>query len=194
MRGFLFFLVVIMVPFASAHQPQEGTLRVTFGPYLHRTYVPPSYDVTMSTNLGLGILVEADIDNNGGVEMGLFYMEKSYHQNYHGTEIVEAIKRIHIPIGYRHWWNDRISTGVGFYSSYSIGEPRPMDTPLGPPDFNSAARRATKYGFDLSMIWDFFTVAEYALVLDARLSLALDSKSGEHSSHYGLMCGLKFPL
>lgn len=194
-RKLLILLFIVMSPAVSlAHQPEEGKLMLTVGPHVHRTFVPPEYHITMTTNVGFGVLVEGDIDENGGLEVGLFYMKKSYHQNYHGTEFVESIKRIHIPVGYRHWWTTKFSSGLSFYSAYSIGDPRPLDVSQVPPGFQSAARKATKYGFDISMLWEVANLKDYTVVVDGRLSLALAPRSGEHSSHYGVMCGLKLPL
>lgn len=177
---------------APAHQPQEGLLHLSVGPYLYQTYVPPHYNTHIPMGLGFGLLVEGDVDKNGGIEMGLFYMRKAYFQALEDGPLVERVRRVHIPFGYRHWWSQRFSTGLSFYSSYSMGDPEPY---LGSrKNGTSAAHRATKYGLDVSLLWDLAIWEDYTLIVDARLSLDFGSRGGEHSRHYGVLSGLKIKL
>ncbi len=176
---------------AWAHTPEDGAIWVTTGPYLHQTYVPSHYGATLPADLGYGVLVEGDIDKNGGIEVGIIFMRKSYFQA--GTPTFsERVRRLHIPLGYRHWWTSRWSTGLSLFSSYSMGDPEPYGT-MEAQD-SSAARRATQYGLDASVIWDVAIWKDYTLSLDGRLSIALDPKQGERSSHYGVLAGIKFKL
>ena len=190
MRRILALTLLLYLSKAQGHLPEEGAIWLTAGPYVHQTFVPAHHKASMPVGLGYGVLVEGDIDKNGGIEMGLFYMRKSYFQA--GTPpITERIRRIHIPLGYRHWWSSRWSTGLSLYSSYSIGDPKPYGSLL---TGASAARRATQYGLDASVLWDFAIWQDYTLCLDARFSFALDPKQGERSNHYGVLAGVKFQL
>src|SRR5690349_14292659 len=89
-------------PSANAHVPEEGKISGVLGPYIYRTnYGEASPSVDSPVLGGAGLLVEGDVDKNGGLEVGLFYMHKLYIRRIDSQYESEKIKIMYITMGYR---------------------------------------------------------------------------------------------
>lgn len=142
-------------------------------------------------------MLEGDIDKNGGAEISISYLQKVYATRKYGVVNMEKMKRIHITMGYRHWFNSKFSAGLAFFSAYSVGQGSVIHTdyPEGlRPD--SSAKDITEYGFDFSLQhepWSWSN-GKYAVILDARYSMALTSKAKEDGNHFGLLAAFKYEV
>lgn len=181
---------------SNAHQPEKGKVMASFGPYLYRTHVPSSYGTNPALLGGFGLLAEGDVDYNGGIEIGLFYMHKEYYRRDGALLFAEKSKRIHINMGYRHWFNKAVSASLGFYSAYSMGDPERVhsDYNLKSEEPDTSAEDTTEYGFDASVLFDVMQTEHWSLFFDARYSHSVTSKINEEAHHYGIMVGCKLPV
>ncbi len=184
---------VFALPFlAWAHVPREGDVRAAIGPFWYKTDLR-DHSFDSPTQGGLGIIVEGDVDHNGGVEIGAFYNRQLFSIQKDGKELSEYGKRMYITMGYRHWFNTYISSAVAFFSSYAMGESQIIKS-----DFaqnaqpKTSASDVTEYGFDFSFQYEPLSRDRLALVVDARYSLSLTSKPGEASNFFGLFVAFKY--
>lgn len=177
---------------ATAHTPQEGDIWATLGPWFHRTNTSESI-ANHSPYTGGGVVVEGDVDYNGGVEIAMLYNDKLYVRKRGQDEVAERIKRMHITTGYRHWFKPWASAGLAVVSSYSMGDPKVVvdDRPSGEA-LSTTARDVTEYGMDLSLQWEIIGGENLALVADARYFFSLTHKSHEAADVYGVLLGLKY--
>ncbi len=188
------FLALALALFFSltvfAHAPKTGTVYGTFGPYLYHTPAP-----THSPLLGgVALIAEGDVDKNGGVEIGLFYLHKPYFREKRGAFLVEKMKRMDITLGYRHWVSDRFSAALAFSTAYSMGDAQEIRKDAGlPTDFSTTASKITEYGVNLSLLSELHRFKNGdALTLDARYTYPLNGKSGERNDVVGAVIGVKF--
>ena len=176
-----------------AHQPQEGKVLGTIGPFFSQTHAIHSQDVTNSPpSLGFGVLGEGDLSSMGGIEIGLFYSFKTYERVFGASHLVERVHKVEVPVGYRHWLLDNLSAGIAFSSSFSVGDPQVVyaDASLG--SESTLARDLTEYGINFSVQWEFWTNNLISLILDGRYSFSLSAKTSEDANQYGLMLGMKY--
>lgn len=168
----------------------------SFGPLFYKTYLPSSFHTEPALRAGFGALVEGDVDYNGGIELGIFYMHKDYYRKEAEQIFAEKTKRIHIIMGYRHWFSNYLSAGLSFFSAYTMGDPTAVNSDFAPSEGepNTSAQDTTEYGFDLSIIYEFLTQEKWALILDGRYSHSVTSKRNEEAHHYGVMLGYKMPI
>ncbi len=185
-------LIIVSSLFGStawAHQPEGGKIWGTLAPIANRTKT--SHPAVLNAPyLGAAAVVEADVDDNGGVEVGLFYLNKVYVRERGAEVLVERIKRMYVTTGYRHWFAPWVSAAVAVYSSYSMGDPqvisgRVRDT------FRTTARDITEYGFDGSLQWEIWGKGDVAVVADARYAFSLTRNQGEDADVYGFLLGYK---
>jgi len=174
------------------HQPREGDIRASVGPYWYRTD-QRDHSFTPETQGGFGLTVEGDVDSNGGIEIGVFYMRQFFSIQKDGRKLSEFGQRIYIVTGYRHWFSREFSLGAGFFSSYSMGDAEIVNS-----DFpqntqpKTSASDVTEYGFDFSMQWEPLSRDRLALVVDARYSLSVTPKPGEASNFFGILVAFKY--
>ncbi len=57
--------------------PDEGNVWVLSGPFYYRTMTKYHSDADQA-RWGAGITTQADVDENGGLEIGMFYLDKLY--------------------------------------------------------------------------------------------------------------------
>lgn len=185
-------LITVSFVFGSAawaHPPEGGKIWGTLAPMVTRTKT--SHDAVLSAPyVGAGAVVEADVDDNGGVEVGLFYQNKVYVRERGAEVLVERIKRMYVTTGYRHWFAPWVSAAVAVASSYSMGDPqviagRVRDT------FRTTARDITEYGIDVSLQWEIWGEGDVAVVADARYAHSLSRNQGEDADVYGFLLGYK---
>ncbi len=175
-----------------AHTPREGDIRTSIGPYWYQT---DRRDHTFSpeTQGGFGIITEGDVDDNGGIEVGVFYVRQFFSIQKDGRKLGEFGKRIYITLGYRHWFSRQFSTGVGFFSSYAMGDSEIVNSDFAPnAQPKTSASDVTEYGFDFSLQWEPLTRDRLALVFDARYSLSVTPKPGEAANFFGILVAFKY--
>ena len=117
------FLLLLQTHTARAHQPQEGQILVSLGPTFYSTEpIDEAPQNDRKDRLGAMLLVEGDVDRNGGIEVSLGFQDKLYYKYKGGFFLAEEIKRLAIGAGYRHWFNPWFSVASHFVSLYSIGD------------------------------------------------------------------------
>jgi hypothetical protein len=184
--------ILISCLVCQAHQPKEGTVVGTFGPFLHQTHTIHAANSNYSPPLlGMGLLAEGDLYDRGGIEIGLFYTLKSYLRFVGTSHVHEEVHKLSVPIGYRHWFTNSFSTGLFFESSFSNGDAQSVynDTTTGD---TTAARDVVEYGIEYSLQWEFWNNGAFAVLLDGRYFFSLSPKPGEDSNQYGMMLGVKY--
>ena len=183
---------LLWVPVASAHVPADGSIHATLGPLVYTTH-ERSHQFETYPQAGVGLVVEGDLDQHGGLEMSLQYIQKIYSVRTDDKNNTEAATRMYITTGYRHWWNPKYSGAIAFFSSYSMGEPETIKNQFGSqPAPPTSAHDATDYGFDFSLQAEPISFGRYALIFDVRYSLSVTPKAGEDSNHYGGIVALKY--
>jgi len=190
------FLLLINVLPAAAHVPSEGKVTALLGPFVFKTNFPGAgtqYEVPMMT--GAALIVEGDVDRNGGLEMTAFYLNKIFVRNDDDKILAERIKQVYISMGYRHWFNQRISIAAGLFSSYIMGKRHVEHSDFTPPNkINTSASDTTEYGIDFSVQYEFWESGLWAAAVDARYSWSVTNKPKEYGDHYGAMIGLKYQI
>ncbi len=186
---FLFFL--FSAP-ALAHVPADGDIRAAAGPFGFATH---EWNSSFHSPFmgGGGLLVEGDLNKHGGLEVGIFYMNKVFSITKDGQTHTERSKKLYVSMGYRHWWNKKNSWAAGFFSSYSMGDAEIIysDYPLGGSPHTSASD-ITDYGFEVSYQHEPWAHGRWAAIVDLRYSYSMTPKEHEDSNHYGVLIALKY--
>jgi hypothetical protein len=174
-----------------ARSPTSGNIWLSAGPYVYRTLTTHPFDDQDSPYLlGGGLIAQGDVDQNGGVEIAIFYLDKYYLRTEGEYFVIEKLKRVYITTGYRHWFNKYFSAGAAFFSSYSTGDPRTIQSNGKKP--LTSARRITEYGLDFSVEWEIWGDEKLALIADARYSWVLTKKPHEEADVYGAYLGINY--
>lgn len=188
-----FLLCTFLLPlFAWAHQPEEGKILATLGQLVYSTN--SSKEEVHSPWLGgVGLIAEGNLDNNGGLELAMFYLHKLYVREDADRLIAEKAKRIYVTMGYRHWFNKKFSGAVAFSSGYSMGDPKIVhsDFPKGAQPDTTAGEKA-EYGFDFSVLYEIWADQKFGLVLDIRYFQSVTQKDHEDANHYSGMLGYRY--
>ena len=167
----------------------------TLGPYIYQTQTPRNFAIESPVMAGGGLLVEGGVDYNGGIEIGLFYIHQVYYREERSQILAEKVKRMHITLGYRHWFDPSFSAGVSFFSAYSMGNHKIIQREALPSGATTtSAQDATEYGFDASLQWEFWRDKHSAVLVDARYSYSVTKKSDEFGDHVGLLIGYKHSI
>jgi hypothetical protein len=186
------FLIFIFSFTARAHVPADGNIRASLGPYGYATHEWHNHFESPFMG-GLGLLVEGDLNKHGGLEIGMFYINKVFSVTKDDQTVTERAKRIYISMGYRHWWNKKNSVSLAFFSSYSMGDPKTLHSdfpPGGAP--KTSASDMTEYGFDASYQHEPWSAGRWAAIVDLRYSYSVTPKGFEDSNHYGVLLALKY--
>ncbi|MBC7419207.1 MAG: hypothetical protein H7328_00630 [Bdellovibrio sp.] len=192
----LFFLAILISYQTFAYTPSEGKVSAIIGPYLYKTNFSDSAAGAHSPYFGdIGLIAQGDLNSNGGLEIGIFHMNKLFFRESGGNYIAEKTELISVTLGYRYWMNPYLAAGLSFYSSYSIGNPvvEHSDFPLGG-NIDTSARDTTEYGFDLSLQSEVWSRNHQAIILDARYSISVTNKENEQANHYALLIGYKYMI
>ncbi len=178
----------------TAYVPEEGQVTATFGPYLSKTnFGDIKSGIESSYESGVGVIAVGDISSSGGLELGFFYMPRTFLREQASKLLVEATNAMHLSMGYRRWLARYFSYSLSFYSSYSMGTVRTIykDIPLES-NVATSARDVTEYGLDGSLQGDLWSNNILAIVLQGRYSLSLTNKQGEESDQYGFLIALRY--
>lgn len=181
---------------ARAYVAEEGRISATLAPFVSRTDFKGSDSGVRAPYFGgFGLIVNGDVNAKGSLEIGMFHMNKLFVRDEGGLYQAERTQVIHMTMGYRRWLNDTWSAAMTFYSAYSMGDPEVVhsDFPAGK-EIDTSARDITEYGLDLSVQADLWRYDKYTVLLDARYSPSLTSKTSEHSNHAALLLGFKYTV
>lgn len=188
----IFHLFLFLLTFsAEAHTPKDGDIYASLGTFVHQTHAF-HHDFYTPTSAGFGIIGEGDLDSNGGLEVALIYMNSYFTVLEGERRLVQRGQRMHITLGYRHWFQQYLSAGLGFFSSYSMGDPETIRNDFGLEKPNTSAGDTTEYGFDTSFQVEPWSVGRFAIVADFRYSWSVTAKENEDSNFYGLFLALKY--
>lgn len=176
-----------------AHQPVAGKVMASGGLYLYQTDLGRTYDnVSQPKFLSAGITLSGDLDSNGGVEVGMFFLQKHFYRKADPYAIVEKVKRIYITTGYRHWFNSSFSAGLAIFSSYAMGDPQEIHNSFpGGNAPSTSADDAADFGLDFSFQWEFYTWKEFLLLSDIRYSKSFTDRKNEDADHRALYLAIK---
>ena len=175
-----------------AHQPKSGKINAALGPLVLVSH-GFSHAVDRSPLYGFALIVQGDVDQSGGIEISLMPMKKRYSIEREGQKTVESTTRAQIATGYRHWFRPWISAGLGFFSSYVMGEAAEVEETIGDRVQTSAAD-AVEYGFEASIQFEAFRTGKFATIFDARFAHSITPKGGEEGDHFGAIVGLKYEI
>ena len=193
-KSTFFLLAFVMSSKTFAYTPAEGKISAVFGPYLYRTNFSGSDSGANSPYLGdVGLIAQGDLNSNGGLEIGLFHMNKLYFRQSNGSYVAEKTELIQIDLGYRYWLTHYIAAGLGFYSAYAIGTPavEHSDFSIGA-NIDTSAQDTTEYGFDFSLQGEVWSQGNFSVILDARYVQSVTNKQNESGNHYAFLVGLKY--
>jgi hypothetical protein len=193
MKAFVWLMLVCLGASGNAHVPNDGDIHASIGPF---TYLTPPWHTRINEPLceGPGLVAEADLDHNGGVEVSMFYMNNPFAIVQYGKVLEERLKRMYISTGYRYWFNPQWSAALAFSSSYSIGNGKVMRDDFGPgmSHQGTSAADITEYGFDFSGQYEFFQHERWSTLVDLRYGLSITPKRNEDSSHVGVFIAVKY--
>lgn len=179
-----------------AYAPEEGNITSYFGPYLYKTnFKGTDTGATSPLMLGLGLVVNGDVNTKGSLEISLFLLNKTYYREDAGKYIAEQTALTHFTMGYRRWFTDSFSSSLSFSSGYSMGTPKIIhsDFPVGS-EIGTSAKDTVEYGFDLSLLKEIFKQPAYAVVIDARYSMSVTNKKNENSDQFGILLGFRYSV
>src|ERR1043165_7776681 len=91
------FLLIGISQLSFGHTPEEGSIYATLGPFLYKTAYEGKIPGVHSPFLGgFGLLVEGDVDKNGGLELGAIYQHKMYFRSQEGMVLAEKTKVLNV--------------------------------------------------------------------------------------------------
>ena len=154
---------------------------------------PIDHDFESPYQGGAGLITDADIDYNGGVEIAIFYFHQLYSVRQENQVITERTQRMYISTGYRHWFKPTLSAALGFFSSYAMGEEQVVrnDFKMNNAPVTSASD-TTEYGFDLSLQYEPWHKDRWSVIFDARYAYSVTAKPHEDESFVSFLVGLKY--
>jgi hypothetical protein len=187
------FIVITLSHFCYAHQPSEGKVFGTIGPFVNHAQSVYTPEANTPFFLGFGALAEGDLSDHGGIEIGLFYFNKLYKRAMSNGEVISQVAKIDIPMSYRYWLNPEFSGALGFSTSFSVGNPQVNFSNVSG-DQSTSATNIADYGIDFSVQWEFWTNGLFSALVDGRYSLSLSANSGEDANQYGLLVAIKYMI
>lgn len=193
-KKILIIIVLFAGPMASAYTPGEGKITAMAGPFVYQPNFEANVPGIESRPSGsIALIAEGDLGNRGGLEIGMFYLDKLYFRKQSGLAIAEKLKIMYITMGYRHWFSSKFSGGLALFSSYSMGDPQIVANQFAPGQVpRTSARDTTDYGFDFSLQWEIWSNEKFGVVLDTRYSFSVTEKEKEDSDHYGALIGIRY--
>lgn len=188
----ILFMLMVLVGFqnAIAHEPEKGRVTAAVGPWFYQ--VLPQFNLPAQdlSSLGVALSVTADVDSNGGVELGLGYANRKYYRKLGSAIIGEQAKKFFVMVGYRHWFHKRFSGALLLHSVYSMGEPDVIFQNSGT-HFETAASKAAYNGLDLSFQYDHPLQSHKFLILDVRYSHSFGFEDGETPAAVSVLLAYK---
>ncbi len=192
-------IFLLIISFGSkqsfAYTPKEGNVAAALGPYfLQNTFSGSVNDSKSPIKGGFGLSVLGDLDNNGSLELGVFHFEKIFVIDKTEGSIMQRSQVVHIPMGYRHWFTEKFSMSLSFFSDYPMGGVKTVTTAGSSLLDQTSANDKVDYGFDISARLEVFERSEYSVVTDLRYSYLLTKNEKESSDVIGFFLGLQFPV
>jgi len=185
-------IVITLSNISYAHQPEEGKVFGSFGPFVNHTQSIYTPEANTPFNPGFGILAEGDLSHHGGIEIGLFVSQKNYKREFGNTGLVMTrVERIEIPMGYRYWLIPELSGALEFSSAFSVGDPSILSSNVTG-DQSTTANTVADYGIDFSIQWEFWTNRVFSLLVDGRYTISVSTNPGEDANTYGILVALKY--
>lgn len=196
LMGIVYFLLLFVADQALAHVPEEGKVTAILGPFVYQTnYWGSGADVPSPTLGGVGLIAEGDVNDRGGLEIAVFSLNKIYFRRTANEDLAEKVKQIYVTMGYRYWFNERLSVAAAFFSSYIMGSRKIVHSTYYPPrNINTSASDTTEYGFDFSLQYEVWSKDLMAVVLDGRYSYSVTAKPNEYGDHYGMLIGFRYQI
>jgi hypothetical protein len=189
----IFFILLLSSTLCFAHKPEEGKVLGTVGTVIHQTHAIHSQDQTNSPFLaGVGLLAEGDLGPKGGVEVGLFYIFKTYQRTFGNSLIVTRVHKVDVPVGYRFWITDKFSVAPEISSLFSVGNPQIIYNSVLSGDQSTSATALTEYAADLSVQWEAWTNNKFSFILDGRYSYSLSANQNEDANQYSIFFAIKY--
>lgn len=186
----LFFLIPLL---AHAHRPKRGKITGVWGPLWHQSFPTSGFhEFENRKRLGFSLSVAGDVDKNGGLDIGLAYLEQDYFIRETGSEAVERVKRWKATTGYRHWFGRDVSAGLFFVNSYSLGGAKKIfaSGPRGD-ELKTTAHVVSDNGMEASLQYEFAQSSKLAGILDLRYSYSFTTEKGETPDMWGVLFGFK---
>lgn len=193
MQNFLRLLFFVSLSATSwAYSPNPGNVTGTLGPYIHKTNDQHS-GLNSPVDTGIGLIANGDVNDKGALEVGLFKYNMTYFRKQNGMTISEYTDLLEITMGYRYWLLPWLSGSGSFYSSYSMGAVRVLQSqfPSGQ-EVQTSAHATTMYGLDFDLQQELWSYQKFGVVVDERYSWSLTSRSGEKADQYGVFVGLRY--
>ena len=191
MRAILILLLGLFTFPARAHQPREGRIYGSFGPYLLRT-IPEKHGFDSALTSGVGVTVNGDVDQNGGLEISVFFLNKLVSLEQDSHVITQISDRVFITSGYRHWFLPNLGVGLGFFSSYLMGSPKTLQSDFATSPPKTSAGDTTEYGIELSVQVEPWQGESFTPLVDFRYARSLTDKPNEDGDHLGVYVAAKF--
>jgi hypothetical protein len=190
----IYFVCGVFAVSASAYAPSEGNVSASLGALVYRTNFGGNGSSLQSPVMGdFGFIVNGDLNDHGSLEIAIFHMNKMYFRDLGGQFVSEQTEMIQVDMGYRRWLNSQLSTGVTFFSTYSIGDPKSIHNDFTPANvLDTSARDNTEYGLDLSIQAEIWAKEKTAVTLDARYALSVTSRPNERGDHYGIFLAYRY--
>jgi hypothetical protein len=191
-RVVVWIVIAVSAQSAWAHEPRDGDIHASLGQFnymshsWHDQFVPPVMG-------GPVLSVEGDLSDHGGLEISMFYLQNNFSISDGGRVFTEGLKRIYISTGYRHWFSPILSGGLGFASSFAMGNPFVVHDDFGLiPHRTTSARDINEYAFDFSVQYEPWRFGRFGVVFDGRYSLNITPKKNEIANHVGFIVALKY--
>lgn len=147
-------------------------------------------------NYGGGILVEANINDNFGIETGALVVNRQYEIERLGVRVVEEVQRIHVPITARFWATDFFSLAAGPYLAFKTGSTKTSleigDINLG--NFKTSADDSVEYGLDAAATINLAVNDKTGVFVEGRYSKMLNEENDEDGDQVSALAGLKLDL
>lgn len=192
--GVMSLSIFLLARNAAAYTPVRGNITATLGPYIFNTNwhdTPTGYK--SPEQWGAALTALGDVNDSGSLEISVIYMNKLYALQESAKTIAEKTQLVHVTMGYRFWLWPYLSTSLGLYTSYPMG-----DVEVVYNDFASgttpatSARSTTETGLDWAIQGQLWGQDRFALISEARYSYSLTKKSGEHADQYGFFLGIRY--
>lgn len=164
------------------------------GPFIHKpNFVNPPKGVGTPILGGLGVMALGDLNDQGSLEVGIFFLSKTFFREEPPDYLAENIRQVHVTMGYRYWINRIFSASLSFSSAYPVGDYTTVHNGVVTGKFmDTSARDLTEYGFDFSIQSEVWNYKQYGFVLDTRYSRSVTAKDNEKADHYGILLGFRY--
>ena len=189
----LSFRVIIILLFtptlALSYDTSEGNISVSAGALLSQSIFNSSADGSAASQLGsFGFTVLGDINEQGSLEVGFYFLNKQYYREIGERSLVEMTKLSHISMGYRRWLSKKASASLSLGTGYSMGEVQVVQSDfLLNENVGTSARDTTEYTLDLAFQYELWRQNKNSVFLETRYSKSLTAQKDEYADHASIM-------